>query len=89
MSEIKDVIVRTINGNSGVQTLVFFSNGYGASVVKHPWSYGNQEGLFEMAVLIGDKSKWEICYTTYITDDVLGYLTDADVASYLEKIREL
>ena len=88
MSEIKDVIVRTICG-SGVQTLVFFSNGYGASVVRHPWSYGNKENLFEMAVLIGDKSEWEICYTTYITDDVLGYLNDADVASYLEKIREL
>lgn len=89
MSEINDVIVRTINGNSGVQTLVFFSNGYGASVVKHPWSYGNQEGLFEIAVLIGDKSEWEICYTTVITDDVLGYLTDADVADVLQKIRNL
>lgn len=89
MSEINDVIVRTINGNSGVQTLVFFSNGYGASVVKHPWSYGNQEGLFEIAVLIGDKSEWEICYGTYITDDVLGYQTDEDVAEVLQKIRNL
>lgn len=89
MSEINDVIVRTINGNSGVQTLVFFSNGYGASVVKNPLSYGNREGLFEIAVLIGDKSEWEICYSTYITDDVLGYQTDADVADVLQKIRNL
>lgn len=87
MSEITNVIVRGLNG--GTQTLVFYSNGYGASVVKHLWSYGNAQGLFEIAVLIWDVDDWEICYTTDITDDVLGYLTDADVADVLQKIRNL
>ena len=87
MSEITNVIVRCLNG--GTQTLVFFSNGFGASVVKHQWSYGNEQGLFEIAVLIGNVDDWKICYDTYITDDVLGYQTDADVADVLQKIRDL
>ena len=87
MSNITDVIIRSING--GTQTLVFFSNGYGASVVKHRWSYGGDRDLFEIAVLIGNTEKWRITSDTEITDDVLGYQTDDDVKNVLQQIREL
>ena len=87
MSYIIDVIVRSLNG--GTQTLVFFSNGYSASVVKHKWSYCGDRDLFEIAVLTGNADKWDITYGTDITDDVLGYLTDDDVKNALQQIREL
>ena len=87
MSKITDVVIRSLNG--GVQTLVFFDNGYGASVVQHKYSYGGDEGLFEIAVLEGNKKNWEICYSTDITDDVLGYLNDKRVEDTLLEISEL
>ena len=87
MSNITNVIVRSING--GTQTLVFFSNGYGASVVKHKYSYGGDRDLFEIAVLTGNADHWDITSDTDITDDVLGYQTDDDVKNALRQISEL
>ena len=63
-----------------------FSNGWGASVVSNPISYGGDRGLFEVAVL--DKNG-DMCYTTPITDDVIGYCTHEDVARILMQIVNL
>jgi hypothetical protein len=87
MGVLKDVIIRAING--GVQTIVFFENGYGASVVQHDFSYGRDEGLFEIAVVTGDRNGWLICYDTEITDDVLGWQSEQDVEEVLRKIGDL
>ena len=63
-----------------------FKNGYGASVVKHSFSYGNKKDLFELAVL---DDKEELCYSTPITNDVIGYLTNDDVIELLNEIKNL
>lgn len=84
---ITDVIVKSIH--KGTQTIVFYDNGYGASVVKHQMSYGGGNDLFEIAVLKGNKDNWQICYDTYITNDVLGWQDDNDVANVLEEISKL
>lgn len=84
---ITDIIIKNLH--EGTQTIVFYDNGYGASVVKHKFSYGGQEGLFEVAVLKGNKDDWQICYDTDITDDVLGYQNDNDVENVLERISKL
>ena len=68
----------------GQRKLYKFSNGYGASVIRNSASYGNEEGLWELAVLGTDG---EIDYTTSIADDVLGYLTENDVEYILEQIK--
>ena len=72
--------------HNGIQRLYQFDNGYGASVVCHDGSYGNGEGLWELAVLdaVGNP-----IYYTPITDDVLGWLTDEDVEGKLKEISEL
>ena len=62
--------------NGGIQKVYQFPNGYGASVVKHRGSYGYEKGLWELAVLDFDGS---LCYTTEITNDVIGHLNDPEV----------
>ena len=48
---------------------------YSFDCIKHSGSYGAEQDLWEAAIL---KDK-EICYTTNITEDVLGYQTPKDI----------
>lgn len=75
--------------NRGVQAVTFFPNGYGASVIKGPHSYGGPSGLYELAVLKGSEGKSSLCYDTPITNDVMGYLSPPDVTALLHKIEAL
>lgn len=79
-----------VGGNVKGQWLFRFNN-LGASVVKHYGSYGYENDLFELAVIhfINENNIFELDYTTEITDDVLGYLTNENVLEYLEKIKKL
>lgn len=70
----------------GTQRVYTFDNGYGASVVRNPYSYGGSAGLYELAVLDWDGN---ITYETPITEDVLGWLTPSDVRSTLREIQAL
>jgi hypothetical protein len=74
------------NHLGGVQAVITFDNGYGASVVKTPHTYGGDRGLYELAVLGEDG---HLTYATPITDDVIGYLRDIDVTDVMEKIQQL
>lgn len=66
------------------QKIYKFDNGYGASVI--PWGYGSEKGFLELAVLDKDGN---LCYDTPITNDVIGWLTSAEVESILEDIKKL
>ena len=70
----------------GVQSRITFENGYGASVVKSPYTYGGDKGLYELAVLGTDG---HITYDTPITSDVIGYLRPEDVTDVMAKIQQL
>ena len=90
--EFKKNVIKREACHGGIQHVFRFPNGYGASVVKHRYSYGSNANLWEMAVLKfnGDAEEdWEIEYGTDITSDVLGYLSDRNVLEYLGKIRDL
>ena len=79
---------RSLNG--GRQVLHKFENGFGASVVQHEFSYGGDEGLFELGVIkFESEDEWHLNYSTSVTDDVLGYLTEEDVQDLLTKIEQL
>lgn len=69
----------------GTQDIYEFPNGFGASVVRGTFSYGGDEGLYELAVL----HRGDITYETPITDDVLGYLSDDEVEATLDLIAAL
>ena len=72
--------------HNGVGYEYQFENGYGASVVKHDASYGGKQGLYEIAVL---DSTGDLCYSTPITDDVIGYANEDKVLDTLHRIRML
>ena len=74
------------NQFGGVQSVMEFDNGYGVSVVRTPYSYGGDKGLYELAVLDKDG---QITYDTPITNDVIGYLREQDVTDVMEKIQQL
>lgn len=71
---------------NGYQLVYKFDNGYGASVIKHDMSYGGKNGLYELAVLDKDGA---LCYTTPITEDVVGHLTMGEVDKLLVEISHL
>jgi len=71
---------------NGVGYTYQFDNGYGASVVKHDTSYGGDRGLYEIAVL---DSSGDLCYSTPITDDVIGFATEDKVLDTLQRIKLL
>jgi hypothetical protein len=72
---------------SGVYCRIMFENGFGASIVKHKYSYGGDKGLYELAVL--DDIDGAPIYYTSVTDDVLGHLSESDVETHLNKIKNL
>jgi len=86
----REFLLNTDYINNGVQHRYKFNNDYGASVVKHDFSYGGKSGLWELAVLdfTVDKSG-EITYHTPITQDVIGHLAWNNVESILQEIKEL
>lgn len=73
----------------GVSYIFRFDNDYGASVIKHCFSYGNEQDLWELAVIKWRGYDWDLVYDTPITDDVIGCLTDEDVRELLGRIKGL
>ena len=87
MKQFKDLeFVSHPSHIEGVQSRITFENGYGASVVKSPYTYGGDRGLYELAVFGTDG---HITYATPITDDVIGYLRPEDVTDVMTKIQQL
>ena len=87
--DFKDLPSRELKG--GIQYLAKFENGYGASIIKHDYSYGGDRGFWELAVIIYEENgiDYSLSYSTPITDDVLGNLTESEVNNYLNKIKSL
>lgn len=84
-------VIKDCGLHGGSQVVHRFENNFGASVVCHDFSYGGEEGLFELAVIRFSDStdKFSLTYDTEITDDVIGNLTGQDVENLLNKIEQL
>lgn len=88
----KPILKRKHPCENGTQDIYRFKNGYGASVVFFRGSYGYEAGLLELAVLkfeSKDPLDFHLVYDTIITNDVIGWLTPADVEKLLKKIERL
>ena len=86
MKTFKDLEFKPHITMNGVMSRIEFENGYGASVVKGEYTYGGKDGLYELAVL---DSNGDLTYSTSITNDVLGHLSEDDVTKVLEQIQSL
>jgi urease gamma subunit len=83
--EFKDLV---FNKASHVkQAIVWFDNGYGASIVTSELIMGARNGHYELAVL--DKGTNNILYNTEITDNVLNFLSEDEVSKVLVRIKNL
>jgi hypothetical protein len=87
MKTFKDLEFNHNNPNDldDVQAFIEFENGYGASIVSSAYTYGGKHGLYELAVI----KDGDICYTTPITNNVLGWLNEEDVDRILLQIQNL
>lgn len=83
MKEFKDL--QFVSGTStAIMARMLFDNGYGVSVISGGLAYG-KKGQYEIAVL----KDGELCYDTPITSDVIGYLSEEEVTSYMKEIQQL
>ncbi len=67
------------------QAVLDFDNGYGISVIIGRCFYSNGIDTYEVAVM----KEGSICYSTPITDDVIGRLTTEQVTEVMKQIQEL
>lgn len=66
---------------------VFFKNGLELSVIRGVWSYGGDEGLFEIAPFnIQGEMDGSMFDDEDAGDDVCGYCTPEKVQHYIKKI---
>jgi len=86
MITFNDLEFKPHSNMNGIMSRIEFENGYGASVVKGEYTYGGDQGLYELAVLDSDG---HLTYETPVTDDVEGYLSEDDVTKLLEQIQSL
>lgn len=71
----------------GVQVVLQFGDKYDLSIVQNELSYGNKQGLYEIAVI--DKTACEQVNLPGITEDydtVKGWLTEKDVDTIIKKM---
>ncbi|KGC13253.1 hypothetical protein DM48_331 [Burkholderia gladioli] len=79
----------TMHGIKGEQKIYRFDNGYGASVVRGYFTYGGEDGKWELGVVTFGDDTWHLDYSTPITNDVLGHLQWHEVEEILDQIAAL
>jgi hypothetical protein len=84
-----DVVIR--GEPTVVQKLYRFPNGLGASVIKGEYTYGNEQGMWELAVIEFEGDGFKVVYPKDICpdEDVVGWLTDEQVDEKLVQIANL
>jgi hypothetical protein len=96
MVKFSDIKFKPHSMGVGLQGTIFFPGGYGISCVrfKSPFgdrymSYTSNEDEWEVAILKGNETDWEICYDTPLTNDVLGYQTKEDIEEIMKYLIRL
>lgn len=84
MKTFNDLVFKEITPERGIQAREEFKNGYGVSVVKGPYTYGGNDGLYELAVF----KDGELHYDNPVAmGDVRGYLTEEEVDQLMMEVQ--
>jgi hypothetical protein len=62
-----------------------FPNNYGISVIQGIGSYTSNDSEYEAAIMLNGS----LCYSTPITNDVIGHQSEAEISEIMKKIQEL
>jgi hypothetical protein len=84
-SKAMPVVMKPGKRHESYQAVLEFPNGYGLSIVSSQYTYGGLAALFEVAVYHNE----QLCYSTPITSDVLGWQSFTDVAKVIKQAEEL
>jgi len=82
--KLSDFELMKTHSPNGVQTLLDFGK-YELSIVCNEMSYGNKQGLYEIAVF-EDAMQTELPGITAAGDTVKGWLTETDVDTIIKKL---
>jgi len=82
--KFKDIPFNETTMPKGIQALIKF-NKFDLSIIKNESSYGNAQGLYEIAVFKG-KTQIEMPGITEQGDTVKGFLSESDVESIIKKM---
>lgn len=77
-----------MNNGNDARFIKKFDNGYSVSIIRHNFSYGGKQGLYEIGLMyLGDL----VCSEGITEDDdpVCGWLTYEDVIQKLEMVKNL
>ena len=81
----EDIVFNKTDMPKGIQALLKFGDKYDLSIIKNESSYGNDMGLYEIAVFHnGDLH--EMPGITEAGDSVKGYLTEENVMGIIKKM---
>ena len=85
MKTFEDLEFKPHTSGYGSRARIDFNNGYGASIVFGNMFYSNGIDTYELAVM----KDGDLCYSSGITNDVIGYITKDEVTEYMKQIQEL
>ena len=85
MKTFNDLEFETHSMGTGIQAILNFKNGYGVSVVFGSLFYSNGIDTYELAIL----HDGSLCYSTPITDDVLGHLSKKEINNTMKDVQLL
>jgi len=83
--KLSDFEMMETTSPNGVQVILRFGDKYDLSIVCNEMSYGNKQGLYEIAVF-EDMDQVELPGITEDGDTVKGWLTESDVDAIITKL---
>lgn len=85
--KFKDIVFENTSMPKGIQSILSFGE-YELSIIQNTSSYGNSQGLYEIAVF-KDNAQVEMPGITEVGDTIKGFLSESDVEGIIKKMQTI